>query len=179
MRRLPADRYATSDELLHDLRKLQSQDAVAPAAVLRSSASLWWWQFHQGVLALLVAITPVLSWLVRGWLGRPAGTWMFFVILALATASVTLRLNLLFTSRVHPSTVAIHRQQMFPWIASAEAILAMLLLGTAADISYEHEATAALLICLAIILAASLAVIEPATTRSAGLIGAPEGAERA
>jgi hypothetical protein len=120
-------------------------------------------------MAVLVAATPILSWLVRGWVGRPAGTWMFFVTLALATTSVTLRLNLLFTSLVHLSTVAMHRRRMVPWIAGSEAGLSAILLVTAAAISSEHEAWAAMLICLAIVVAASLAVIEPATTRGAGL----------
>jgi hypothetical protein len=70
---------------------------------------------------------------------------------------------------VHRSTVALHRRRMFPWIAGAEAVLAAALLGSAVIIASEHEATAALLICLAIVLAASLAVIEPSTTRGAGL----------
>jgi hypothetical protein len=47
------------------------------------------------------------------------------------------------------------------------------LLGSAATIAGQHEATAAMLICLAIVIAASLAVIEPATTRGAGLTADP------
>jgi hypothetical protein len=111
----------------------------------------------------------VLSWLVREWIGRPAGTWTFFLVLALATTSVTLRLNLLFTSFVHRSTVVLHRRRLFPWIAASEAVLALTLLGSAATMAGNHEATAAMLISLAIVISASLAVIEPATTRGADL----------
>ena len=173
LRRLPDDRYETADALLHDLRKLQTHDMVVTGAPIPAAEGLWWWQFHQRVMAVLVAATPVLSWLVREWVGRPVGTWTFFLVLALATASVTLRLNLLFTSFVHRPTVALHRRRRFPWIAAAEAVLAVTLLGSAATIAGQHEATAAMLICLAIVIAASLAVIEPATTRGAGLTADP------
>jgi predicted Ser/Thr protein kinase len=170
MRPLPEDRYQAADALLQDLRKLHTHDmSVAPPAA-PAGEGVWWWQFHQRVMAAIVMATPVLSWWVREWVGRPAGTWVFFLVLAMATTTVTLRLNLLFTSFVHRSTVALHRRRMFPWIAAAEAVLAAALLGSAAIIASEHEATAALLICLAIVLAASLAVIEPSTTRGAGLI---------
>jgi len=169
MRRLPRDRYDTADALLHDLRKLQTHEISMASSVAPRADGLWWWQFHQRVMAFLVASTPVLSWLVREWIGRPTGTWMFFLVLALATMSVTLRLNLLFTSFVHRPTVALHRRRLFPWIAASEAVLALTLLGSAATMAGNHEATAAMLICLAIVISASLAVIEPATTRGADL----------
>ena len=171
LRRLPKDRYDTADALLHDLRKLQTHDAVVHEVALPAPLDLWWWQFHQRAMAVLVSATPVLSWLVREWVGRPAGTWAFLLVLAMATASVTLRLNLSWTLRIHPSTVAPHRQRLFPWIAIAEGLLAVTIVGSATVIAGQHEATAALLISLAIVIAVSLAVIEPATTRNAGLTG--------
>ena len=171
LRRLPKDRYDTADTLLHDLRKLQTHDAAVHVVALPAPQDLWWWQFHQRAMAVLVSATPVLSWLVREWVGRPAGTWAFLLVLAMATVSVTLRLNLSLTLRIHPSTLAPHRQRLFPSIAIAEALLAVTIVGSAAVIAGQHEATAALLISLAIVIAASLAVIEPATTRNAGLTG--------
>jgi tRNA A-37 threonylcarbamoyl transferase component Bud32 len=171
LRRLQKDRYDTADALLHDLRKLQTHDGVVHVVALPAPQDLWWWQFHQCAMAVLVSATPVLSWLVREWVGRPAGTWAFLLVLAMATASVTLRLNLSLTLRIHPSTLAPHRQRLFPWIAIAEALIAVTIVGSATVIAGQHEATAALLISLAIVIAASLAVIEPATTRNAGLTG--------
>jgi hypothetical protein len=171
LRRLQKDRYDTADALLHDLRKLQTHDGVVHVVALPAPQDLWWWQFHQRAMAVLVSATPVLSWLVREWVGRPAGTWAFLLVLAMATASVTLRLNLSLTLRIHPSTLAPHRQRLFPWIAIAEALIAVTIVGSATVIAGQHEATAALLISLAIVIAASLAVIEPATTRNAGLTG--------
>ena len=169
MRRLPQDRYETVDALLHDLRKLQTHEISHAPLAASQAQGLWWWQFHQRVTALVVAATPVVAWLVREWVGRPTGTWVFYLVLALATTSVMLRLNLLFTSFVHRSTVGLHRRHLFPWIAGSEAVLAVTLLASAAIIAPAHEATAALLMSLTIIIGASLVVIEPNTTRGAGL----------
>jgi hypothetical protein len=94
---------------------------------------------------------------------------MFLATLALATISVTLRLNLAFTSRVHPDTLIEHRARLFPAVAVADALLAAALLGTATLIAGDHDEIAALFISVGVVMLASLALIEPATTRAAGL----------
>jgi len=130
---------------------------------------LWWWQFHQTSLAIVDAATPVLALLIRRAMGPPYGRWIFLGVLAVATIAVTLRLNLLFTSRVHSSQLAAHRGRLFPWIAAAEVMLAGVLLGSALHLGADADITAAPLLSVALVLVASLAIIEPATTRGAGL----------
>jgi hypothetical protein len=121
-------------------------------------------------MAVVVASSPVWGWMARNWITVPRGIWIFLAMLALAITSVMLRLNLLFTSRVHPDILAEHRRRLSGWIRWAEGTLSVLLLvGGAALIAANHEATAALFISLAIVIAASLLVIEPTTTRGAGL----------
>ena len=83
---------------------------------------------------------------------------LFLAVLALATISVTLRLNLLFTSRVHPDELAAHRARLFPAIVVAEALLAIVLLAVAALIAGAHDGIAALLVTLAV---ATLASLDP------------------
>ena len=80
-----------------------------------------------------------------------------------------LRLHLVFESVVHPATLARYRQHMFQWIAGAEAALSATLLSSAAMITGQHEATAALLIGSSIVIVGSLLVLEPHATRGAGL----------
>ena len=63
--------------------------------------------------------------------GPSLRTQLFLAVLALATAAVTLRLNLLFTARVHPAMLQPHRARLFRWIAGAETVIAALLLGSA------------------------------------------------
>jgi hypothetical protein len=165
------DRYQTSEALLDDLRALQGTRGIVTAAPAAESG-VWWWRFHQGMMAAVVASTPIWAWIVRRALGS-GGVWTFFVVLALATGAVLLRLNLLFTSRVHPAILPDHHARLSRWIPWVEATLSAVLLWVAANIAGQREATAALLISLAIVIAASLAVIEPTTTRGAGLTDPP------
>ena len=167
MSRRAEDRYQTSDALLEDLRALRALPPVvfpAPPA----DSGLWWWQFHQRMMAAVVASTPIWVWIVRRSLGA-AGVWAFFVVLALATAAVLLRLNLAFTSRRYPALLPAHYARLSPWLRGVELSLCAVLGVVALNIAGQRDETAALLICLAIVIAASLAVIEPTTTRGAGL----------
>jgi hypothetical protein len=170
LRRRTEDRYQTSEALLDDLRSLHGSRGVvvsAPAA----QPGLWWWRFHQGMMAAVVASAPIWAWIVRRSVGA-AGAWTFFIVLALATGAVMLRLNLLFTSRVHPAILPDHHARLSRWIPWVESGVSAALLWIAANIGREREATAALLVSLAIVIAASLAVIEPTTARGAGITDA-------
>ena len=170
LRAAPADRYGSAAALVADLRRLTA--ATGPALLVPATpgtAALWWWQFHQTSLAIVDAATPVLALLIRRAMGPPYGRWIFLGVLAVATIAVTLRLNLLFTSRVHSSQLAAHRGRLFPWIAAAEVMLAGVLLGSALHLGADADITAAPLLSVALVLVASLAIIEPATTRGAGL----------
>ena len=165
MRALPADRYASSAALLADLRTLAS-GAEAPAT---SDERLWWWQFHQIAISVVNGIMPVAVWGIRRWIERPYGSVMFLTSLALATISITLRLNLWFTSRVHADTLVSHRARLYPAIVFADALLGLSLIAVAALIGGDHDEIAALLLAVAVVMLASLALIEPATTRGAGI----------
>ena len=165
-----AERYASGAALLQDLRALRLDRDSTGAAMQRSDSALWWWQFHQVMVAIVNGLTPVAGWFVRSWTGPPYGAIAFFVILALATISVTLRLNLVFISRIHPTTLARHRSRLYSYIAAAEAVLALVLLGAAALVAGPYDAMAAVLVTLAVVTIASLGIIEPATTSAAGLV---------
>ena len=165
MRAAPAQRYPSIDALLADLRSIESSAARPPMP----GDMLWWWEFHQVAIAVLDGLMPVAMWAVRGWIVRPYGSIFFLIALGVATASVTLRLNLYFTARVHPSMLFEQRNRSFAAIVSGEVVLALLLLVAASLIAGEHDALSALFLSVAIIGLASLGLIEPATTRAAGL----------
>jgi hypothetical protein len=170
LRSSPADRYASASALLADLRALSVPGSRAgPAFQARPAAAMWWWQFHQISLAVVDASTPILAFLARRSVPGPYGRWIFLGVLALATVAVTLRLNLLFTSRVHTPMLSAHRARLFPWIVVAEVLLATLLLLSAVMLGTDADTTAAPLLSLALILLASLGIIEPTTTTGAGL----------
>jgi protein kinase-like protein len=173
MRANPAERFPTADALLVDLRSLESGN-IAAFSPPRHDA-FWWWQFHQQVVAVVNAAAPVAIWSVRRWVSESPkpGSRLFLVALTLATISVALRLNLSFTARVHPAMLIDHRRRLFPAIAVSETLLAgllflaaVLIAGAHAD---AHDAVAAILVGLAAVMLASLSLIEPATTKAAGL----------
>jgi hypothetical protein len=167
MRATPAERYASTDMLLADVRALDA--ASGTAHHFASGDALWWWQFHQVAIAIINALMPVAMWTIRKWVGRPYGSTLFLVTLTLATVSVTLRLNLFFTSRVHPGMLIEQRNRSFSAIAFADAALAVLLLAAAGLIAGDHDEISALFLSVAVVVLASLGMIEPATTRAAGL----------
>jgi len=169
MRGSPADRYPTADALLVDLRALETGNLAAFAPPRHDA--FWWWQFHQYVVSIINAAAPAALWGVRHW-ASPYGSKLFLVALTLATISVALRLNLSFTSRVHPAMLIDHRSRVFPAIATIDALLAGSLFVAAALIGEEHDAIAAVLVALGAVMLASLSLIEPATTRAAGLTSA-------
>jgi hypothetical protein len=172
LRAAPDDRYPSADVLLEDLRRLRTPSDVQRAITgpaETAGSGLWWWQFHQGMMIAVDASTPLLAWLSRPVLNPSFRTQFFLAVLALATAAVTLRLNLLFTARVHRSTLAGHYAKLFRWIAGAEFGIAILLLASAAYLADAHPGTAALLVSLAIVMLASFSLIEPATSGGAGL----------
>jgi hypothetical protein len=170
LRAIPSERYLSADELLADLRAIMvgsgSQRVLPPAL---DASGFWWWRFHQLTVTAVDVVTPILTGLAGGYMTRRIGTWVFFAGLGLATAAVTLRLNLLFTARVHPVMLGVQRRRLFRWIAGAEICLAALMLGSAIALSETGPVVAAFLVCLAIIMMASLGLIEPATTSAAGL----------
>jgi hypothetical protein len=170
LRAAPADRYESADALVAELRRLSPSSAPRIVAEpVQSGGGLWWWQFHQATMTAVDISTPILAALVRRGIGRPYGTWLFFAVLALATAAVTLRLNLLFTARVHPAMLPRHRAKLFRSIAPAEFVLASAMLGSAIAVNEAQPIVAAIQISLAIVMVASLTLIEPATTGGAGL----------
>jgi hypothetical protein len=175
LRAAPDQRYPTGTALLADLRALdQSALGATPAG---DRDALWWWQFHQAVIAIVNGLMPAAVWGVRRWMAMPYGSALFLTTLMLATVSVTLRLNLLFTSRVHPGMLVEHRARLFPAVVAADGLLAVALLGTAARIAGDHDEVAALILTAAVAMLASLALIEPATTRAAGLVRRRQGAD--
>ncbi len=167
MRANPAERYPSAEALLVDLRALDAAGGGATFAPPRHDG-FWWWQFHQYAVAIVNAAAPAAIWTVRHGAGS-SGSRLFLAALTLATISVALRLNLAFTSRVHPAMLVEHRARLFPAIAVIDALLALLLFVTAALVGDDHDGVAAIFVALAAVMLASLSLIEPATTRAAGL----------
>jgi serine/threonine protein kinase len=174
LRAAPRDRYPSGEPVFQDLRAMEMAPGAgvssgAQPALTPPSVALWWWQFHQGIVGFLNALTPILAWFVRAWAERPYGAWVFYAVVALATVSAALRFDLMFISRVHPAHIASHHARLARWVTPSEALLAVALLAGAALVAGPHDAMAAVLVSFAIATIASLGFIEPATTAAAGI----------
>jgi hypothetical protein len=142
---------------------------MVPAA--DANEGLRWWRMHQAIVTAVDVATPILVWVARSAVVPAFRIEVFLAVLALATAAVTLRANLLFTARIHPSTLGAQRRRLLLWIASAETTIAIILLAAGMAVAESRPATAAVLISLAIVMVISIAFIEPATTAAARLDG--------
>jgi hypothetical protein len=163
---IPDQRYRSGGEVAAALRTLQDAGAGSSA---RDAA--WWWRFHQGAISIVLAVMPAMAWAIRGYPGiRPYGSWLFFIALALATVSVTLRLNLLFIARVQPAMLAHHRARVFPGVPLLDTGLAILLIAAALRLAGDRDELAGLVIAVGVVTIASVFLIEPATTRAARII---------
>jgi hypothetical protein len=178
MRGAPAERYQNAEALLEDLRALFPVTQRNSGAIATDGANdrLWWWRVHQAAVALVHASMPIAAWVTGKTLGGSLGRVIFFTTLILATISVTLRLNLWFSARVDPEGLGEHRARVFPAVIVAECLLVVVLFSAGALVADVREEFAALVVIVAVASLASLLVIEPATTRSAGL--APRSRKR-
>jgi serine/threonine protein kinase len=162
----PAGRFASGAELASAVRAIDrtaSRSMIATARPLAQSA--WWWQFHQVAVAIITVLAVAHVGFNRDWLGS-GGSAVFLTMLVLATISTTLRLHMWFVSLVHPPMLRALREQVLPWIALAETAFVVACLGCGAVLAGRHDLIAAHLIVTALLLALSLVVIEPATTRA-------------
>jgi serine/threonine protein kinase len=170
MRGLPSERYQSAEGLLQDLRALTPTTRSGwVAARDLDDERLWWWKTHQVVISIVHASMPIAVWFTRQTIGQPLGRRLFLGTLALATISVTLRLNLWFTARMDPAGVAEHRRRVFRYVIAADGLLVGVLLFAALFVAAAREELTAVILVAAIASLASLLVIEPATTRAAGL----------
>lgn len=160
----PADRYASGSALAAAIRSIDAS-APTPVATRPLPRSAWWWQFHQIAVAAITVAAITHVGLNKGWLGA-AGSIAFLLMLVLATISTTLRLHLWFVSLVHPAMLAALRARMLKWIATSETLFVAALLGCVSVLAGLHDLLAAHLLVTALLLALSLFVIEPATTRA-------------
>jgi hypothetical protein len=174
LRASPDERYASGAELVAALSDTSAGSrvgsGVGTGGYAASSDALWWWQFHQVAMAIVLAAMCAIAWGVRPFIAAPNGSRIFFAALVLATISITGRMNLLFTSRVHRGNLGHQRGIMFPWLYIVDAGLAVLMLAAALALD-DQDALAGFIIALSTVILASVTLIEPATTRAAEIGG--------
>ncbi len=158
-------RFPSGVELLDALRGVTDGRPGPAAARPLFVRSAWWWKFHQVAVATITIVNTITLGVRKSYLGA-SGSWVFLVVLVLATITTTLRLHMWFVSQVHPAALLALRARVLRWVVLCESLLTAVLLATGIVLSGPHDATAAQFVVTALFMALSLIVIEPATTRA-------------
>jgi len=155
----PAKRYATAGELLAAL------ETSNPAA---AGGGRFWWEFHQGAVAVSYGVMLVPAWLARGQIGGLEGRSFFIATTVAALVASMLRLHLWFMSRQHAGELAWARRRSAPFIRIADIFFVLSLVIGAGLVAAQSSLDVVLLV-LAVGVAIAFAFIEPSTARAAGL----------
>ena len=171
LKKHPADRYRSTQDLVADLDRLS--DSGARPAVIRAApatqalAAMHWWQYHQLVISAVYVLMVYPAWRVRLWLPPPWGLATLFAVLSCAAVGTTLRLNLWFTARILPDRTRSQLTAALPWIRVCEIGFVGIQLAAAVLIGNDHPEFATLLLAVSLIIAVSSLGIEPTTMNAA------------
>ena len=129
--------------------------------------SRWWWEFHQGMAALIYWLMVVPAWYARGHIGGTVGRAFFITLLASVIVAANLRLHLWFTSRFYESELTSVHDRSGRWIRAADWVFAATLIAGGLLISDERSPLTVLLPSVAIGAVVAFMLIEPVTARAA------------
>jgi hypothetical protein len=173
----PADRYESTQDLVADFERLESDlamrrhrstQSLPPAAPTAGSSqsALWWWQFHQMAMSALYIAMIYPTWYVQRWIGV-GGIVFLLSVLAAAAWATSLRLHFGFLARNAGGELAAQRRRTLPWLRAADAAFAVSQGVGALIIAPGHPEFAMLFVTIAVVTLAASLVIEPATARAA------------
>jgi len=131
------------------------------------SPSRWWWEFHQGMTALIYWVMIIPAWYARGQIGGAWGRAFFITTLASVIVAANLRLHLWFTSRFYESELTWVHDRSGQWIRVADWVFAAALVAGGLLISDEKSPLTIVLPSVAIGAVVAFVLIEPVTARAA------------
>ena len=156
-------------------RELVNALGSVPLAQQHSSAEAgrglaptrWWWEFHQGVAALIYWLMVIPTWYARGHIGGTVGRAFFITTLAAVIVAANLRLHLWFTSRFYESELTSVHDRSGRWIRVADWVFAATLIAGGLLISDERSPLTIVLPSVAVGAVVAFMLIEPVTARAA------------
>lgn len=126
----------------------------------------WWWEFHQGMTALIYWVMVVPAWYARGQIGGVWGRLFFIAMLAAVIVAANLRLHLWFTSRFYESQLTWVHDRSGRWIRVADWVFAAALVAGGVLLN-ERSALSIVLPSVGIGAVVAFLLIEPVTARAA------------
>jgi predicted Ser/Thr protein kinase len=136
-------------------------------AVVERRPTRWWWEFHQGMTALIYWLMVIPAWYARGHIGGTWGRVFFIMTLAAVIVAANLRLHLWFTSRFYESELTWVHDRSGRWIRVADCVFAAALVGGGVLIGDERSPLSIVLPSVAIGAVVAFLLIEPVTARAA------------
>jgi predicted Ser/Thr protein kinase len=164
----PNARYSSARDLLADLGSGLGTELGAEANSGPKPDGRFWWEFHQGVTALVYWGMTVPAWYARGHIGGWMGRTFFILVLAAVVVAANARLHLWFTSRFYPAELDWVHRRSSRWIRVADWTFAAALAAGGALIGDEARSPLALVLpSVAVGAVVAFLLIEPVTTRDA------------
>lgn len=176
LRKAPSERYQSTSQLVQALAQLDTRPGpiwagpADPASAKPTAATvgpLTWWRVHQVGVSIAVSGMLIGAWWLAQWIGAPVRYPLFFGLLAVGVADVTLRMNLLFVERQTPSVMPRQLRRSAGWLRRLGVVFGVVYALAALAVSEAHPAAAGFALAAAAILTITAIVIEPATTDEA------------
>jgi serine/threonine protein kinase len=176
LRKDPAERYQSTDDLVADFEQLEVEAArlrlrssdhsgYHGSAVVRESRPVWW-RTHQLCIVGLYVMAATIGWYAKEWIKFPVTESLFIGLGAGAAVGGVLRSHLLFTEYFNRENLAVERRRAARALLVADLAMAS---GLTIDavILRQWPLTAMLTMAFAIGIALAVLVLEPATTKAA------------
>jgi hypothetical protein len=153
----------TARELVQAL----GSDPLSAAVSTGLTPTRWWWEFHQGMVALIYWVMVIPAWYARGHISGIWGRVFFITMLAAVIVAATLRLHLWFTSRFYENELTWVHDRSGRWIRVADWVFAAALVAGGLLIPDGGSPLAIVLPSVAIGAVVAFLLIEPVTARAA------------
>jgi hypothetical protein len=108
------------------------------------------------------------AWAVHKWTGR-YGVLTFLATLAIVVVGANTRLHLWFTARTYPGQLRAQLASIGRMVKAADVAFSLIMIATGLVIAADHTGWGALFVSFGLGGALAFLVIEPATSRAAGL----------
>jgi hypothetical protein len=163
----PDERYASGRELVAALAANADSTPTVEDGKTPAGSPRWWWEFHQGFIAVLYWLMTWPAWKGRQIVGGPLGRALFIATLIAVIVAANLRLHLWFTSRFYPTELRWTRRRVGLWIRLADWLFVVSLAATGILVGEDRSPVAIVLLAVAVGAAIAFLVIERATARAA------------
>ena len=176
LRKEPADRYESTQDLVDDFEQLESElallrqrasdrDGSRPAPGLGVSRSAWWLT-HQVVVVGLYVAAAALGWQIKEWVKVGVTVTVFIGLGAGAAIGGTLRGHLVFTEYFNWRNLAAERRRVARALVVVDVLMGVALVVDAVVLAV-WPLSAVLTMALGIVIVLATLVLEPATTKVA------------